>query len=305
MDGLSEQKRVERTAVVMLGLNGVLALMKALAGYFGASLALMAEAVHSSVDILASSGVLLGVKISNKPPDSSHPYGHGKIESVIACSISLMLAYAGASLLKESLLALNGLREPPATVSLTTAGVCLLIKEGMYRYTARVARSSGSMALNADAWHHRTDVYITAGVFASILGAHAGFALLDPAASMLVASLILVTAYRICRMALDQLLDASVDPKTLHAAKKAVLATDGVSRVDFVAARRYGQYLYFDIEISVDSNLSVEEGHNVATSVKRNLHCLIPHINGVLIHVNPSNGERVDVDEAECIQRCQ
>ncbi|MEW6243545.1 MAG: cation diffusion facilitator family transporter [Bacillota bacterium] len=288
---MSEQKRVERTAIAMLGLNGALALVKGLAGYFGASLALMAEAVHSSVDILTSSGVLFGVKISNKPPDTSHPYGHGKIESVIACGISLILAYAGVSFMKESLLALKGLREPPTVMPLITAGVCLLIKEGMFRYTSRVARSSRSMALNADAWHHRADVYITAGVFTGILGARAGFPLLDPAASMLVASLILLTAYRICRMALDQLLDASVDSDTLQIAEKAVLARDGVSRVDFVAARRYGQYLYFDIGISVDNDLSVEEGHNVATSAKRSLYSLIPRVSGVLIHVNPSRDQ--------------
>lgn len=280
-----------RVVLFTLAGNLVLTVVKALVGLLSGSMAMLAEAVHSAADVLASSGVLLGLTIAGRPPDANHPYGHGKVESLVGLAVAGVLVYIGASL-GISTLAL--LREPagvPGIVALWTAFLAIPAKEVMYRYTIRVARQSQSVALMADAWHHRADAIISLAVLAGIGGARLGLPLADPLVSLAICLLIGRIGGRIALKAFDQLTDACPGPERVKTYRRAVEEVTGVREVHGLRVRSYGSLRYLDVRIGVDQNLSVREGHSICGAVRECLQRHHPEVAEVLIHVTPWGGQ--------------
>ena len=280
------QRVVFRT---MLG-NVLLAVIKLIAGIMAGSASLVAEAIHSTGDILASLAVLISFRLSGKAPDEKHHFGHGKIESIGSCLVGLLLIYIGFELTVQALASLkSGNVEIPGVAALYVAAACIVFKEGMYRYTMRAACKVGSQLLFADAWHHRTDMMILSGVFLGIAGARLGFPILDGLVALAISVLIIRLGVGIIYKGLGDLVDTAPDEKKLADMRACINSLAGVADLHCIRARQHGSAIHLEIHIGVPKDMRVIEGHDVAKEVKATVMQSFPEVSHVMIHVNPVN----------------
>lgn len=275
--------------------NLFLSLLKGLAGFFGDSKALIADAFHSGSDSLATLVVYISLKISGKPADQDHPYGHGKVEPLAATFISATMIIAAVMIGREIMITiLNNNLTTPSIVALAAAAGSIAIKELMFKYTYRAGRSLNSEALIASALDHRSDVYSSASVFLGLAGSTVGalfgiswLKYLEPLAGILVAGLIIKIALVIMVNALHNLMDAA--PAKDIMTRIAFLAQEvpGVNGVSWIRGRVVGTKVHVDMAVLVSAQKSVQQGHDIARSVKHTLHANLAHIGEVLVHVNP------------------
>ena len=272
--------------------NVFLVLLKYFAGTFAGSTALVAEAIHSSGDILVSLAVLISIKAAGKPADGRHHYGHGKIEPLCSSVLGLLMIFIGFELTRDSLALLGaGVQAVPGLMALYVSAAGILIKELMYRYTASACRKTGNQLLLADAWHHRSDVLLSSAVFLSIAGARAGFPFLEAVVTLLVSVLIIRLGFTFCRRGLGELVDTAPEEALLEKIKAAATETPGVEGLHCLRARQFGSEVHVELHIGVDENLRVSQGHAVAREVKQSLLRTFPVIRHVLVHVNPLPGK--------------
>ncbi len=277
--------------------NLVLVTFKLLAGIAGHSAAMVADAAHSASDILATLGVILSFRISKRPADADHPYGHGKAEPVAAKLVGAVLILAGSGIAVEA--ARSIIRHDfarPGLIALAAAVASIVVKEIMYQSAAAMAKQIRSSALMAEAVHHRSDALSSVGTFAGILGGRLGLPVLDPIAGLIVALMIIWMGLGIIRQSSNELMDAQTDPDTILAVREAASAVDGVCDVHSVATRKYGGDSYVDLRIGVDPSISVVMGHEIAMQVESAIRAECPSVRGVLVHVDP---ESLHVEDPE------
>ncbi|MDR2726227.1 MAG: cation diffusion facilitator family transporter [Candidatus Adiutrix sp.] len=306
-------KSISQVTWVGLWVNLALIVAKGLGGWWAGSRTLLADAVHSLSDLITDGAVLVGVRYWAAPADADHPYGHGKIETLVTLVIALALALVGVSMAYGSLAALYRAAAAPATKSLaaTTAtwaalGVALVSiasKEFLYRWTAARGAALKSSALVANAWHHRSDALssippvITIGAGAA--GARQGHDLwfLDPVGTVVVAVMLIAVSFKMARPALSTLLDASAGRRLSAAIREAAAATPGVLSGHKLRTRFLGpDAAEVNLHILVDGGLTVADGHRIAADVKYRLLALtVPgletRIVDVLIHLEPGESE--------------
>ena len=274
--------------LVGLVTNVALAIFKLFAGIFGFSYAMIADAIHSMSDCLATGTVYVGLRIGEKPPDESHPYGHANAETIAAFLVALIIlatgVFVGVSAIH--LIAQRHL-ETPATIALAAAATSIVIKEGMFRYTLKVGKRNNSPAVITNAWDHRSDAYSSVAALAGILGARLAFQYLDPLAGLVVSAFIVKMSLPLLRSNVGILMDERPEPAVLDRIRATVLEVGGVKAIDSIKVHRRGSTFTIDIEVAVDSNLTVEQGHQVASKVKNNLQNKIEHVQDVMVHVNP------------------
>jgi cation diffusion facilitator family transporter len=269
--------------------NVLLALIKIVAGISADSAALVAEAVHSTGDIIVSLAVLLTFRLASKAADERHHFGHGKIESFCTCLMGLLLVYIGYELTISALASLkSGSPEMPGIVALYVTIACIFIKEGMYRYTISAACKTGSQLLYADAWHHRVDMLILAGVSVGVAGARLGYPALEGIVALAISVLIIRLGIGFCRHGLGDLIDTAPDEAEIDRMRTLIIAQEGVQSVDCIRARQAGSAILLEIHIGVHAELCVSEGHDLAKAVKRAVMTAFPEVGHVLIHVNPA-----------------
>jgi len=274
--------------LVGLVTNVALAIFKLLAGIFGFSYAMIADAIHSMSDCLATGTVYVGLRIGEKPPDESHPYGHGNAETIAAFLVALIILATGVFVGISAIhLIAHKQFETPATIALVAAATSIVTKEGMFRYTLKVGKRNNSPALIANAWDHRSDVYSSVAALAGILGARLAFQYLDPLAGLVVSAFIVKMSFTLLRSNVGILMDETPEPAVLARIRAAVLEVKGVKAIDNIKAHRRGSTFTIDIEVAVDSSLTVEQGHQVAFKVKNKLLHKIEHVQEVMVHVNP------------------
>ena len=278
------QRVVFRT---MLG-NVFLAVLKLFIGIISGSAALVAEAVHSTGDIIASLAVLISFRLSGRAADDRHHYGHGKIESICSCLVGLLLVYIGFELTVE---AIAGLRaqtvEIPGVAALYITAICIVIKEAMYRYTIDAACKNGSQLLYADAWHHRIDMFILSGVMVGVAAARYGYPAVDGLVALAISVLIIRLGIGICRKGLGDLIDTAPDDEILTSIRELIHAHPGVNSLHCIRARQHGSEIQLEIHIGVEANMRVLEGHSVAKDVKTLIMRKFPEVSHILVHVNP------------------
>ncbi len=282
--------------------NIILSALKLLAGIFGKSQAMISDALHSASDIVATSVVLVSIRIAGKPVDKEHPYGHGKAESIAAAFVGITLVFAAGLILK-------GIIESIATHSFTApnylalaaAVLSIVVKEAMYRVTIAAGRRIGSESIMADAWHHRSDAFSSIGTFIGILGSmigqwlHIGFLqYLDPIAGAAVACLIFKVAYDIIKPAVKRLMDTSPEDEKITDICNVAAGTEGVIAVPRIKGRYVGQRLLIDMEIEVGAALTVEAGHAIAEQVRCSVMGACAEVGEVFIHVEPAAAELDD-----------
>ncbi len=268
--------------------NVILSVIKIIAGFVAQSSAMIADGVHTVSDVISTVAVMIGVKFSEKEADEGHPYGHERIESVVTVLLSLMLSVTGFGI------AFSGIKTivyreftTPGALALAAAFASIVVKELMYRYTLKAAEKINSTALKADAWHHRSDAFSSIGTLVGIGGAILGLQILDPIAGIIVSVLIIRVGFEILMQGLNQLVDRAADDDTIKNIEKNIENVKGVLRVDDVKTRLHGSRLYVDVEISVDSNITVGEGHSIAETVHKNIEKTIPDVKHCMVHVNP------------------
>lgn len=284
-----KEARGERVCLHVLLINGFLTLIKFIAGIIGNSSVLVADAIHSLSDVLTTGGVLVALKLSKKPADWNHPYGHGKIESVAAKIVSIVLIGAGVGMLVSAYNQISkGVIVIPHEIALWAALVSVIIKELSYHYVMFTAKRIKSTVLSADAWHHRLDALSSVVALAGILGARAGYPILDPLLAALVSLCVIGMGFKLFRGAVDELIDALPDQELCDEICACGESVPGVEQVRDVKLRKYGSSIVIDLIIVVDGRITVEEGHGLAVSAKEAIMEKIEQADEVFIHVSPN-----------------
>ena len=294
IEKLSAQAR--RSTLVGLWLNALLAASKITGGILGHSFALVTDGIESLADIFTSLIVYFGLQYAVKPRDEDHPYGHGKAEPLAALAVGLALGGAGIAIAVQSVRGMLSAPVRPEPFTLIVLGVVLVIKEALFQFVLRVGRGTGSSAVQADAWHHRSDAIVSGMAFAGISVAQmggAGWEKADSWAALLASAVILVNAYRQIRPALAELSDIA-PPKEMQDQVKAVARrVPGVDDLEKCLVRKMGLEYFVDLHVVVNGNLSVREGHRIAHQVKDAVLQAYPRITEVLVHIEPTGGHSV------------
>lgn len=268
----------------------VLTIFKGLAGVLGRSQAMVADALESAGDTLASVIVLVSLRISRKPVDAEHPYGHGKAETIGAGIIGFVVTGAGIVIIAAALRSIftPGIVLPiPGLIALIAAIATIVIKEGLFQYVYRVGKRLNSPALIASAWDHRKDAITSIATLVGIAGARLGYRILDPVAALVVSVFILRVGFRIVRSSFTGLMDTIPSAETIREMAQLVAETEGVEHVDQVKARSMGQYILADVDVQIDAEATVAQGHSIANEVKRKIMRKIKNVADVTVHVNP------------------
>jgi len=276
-------------------INVLLTILKGIGGFISGSRALLADALHSASDIVSSVVILFAVKIANKPPDEEHPYGHGKAENVAAIIVALLLIVVGIEISISSIKIFFGERpSAPGSIALVIIIISIILKEGLFHYKYYVGKKYRSSALISDAWHHRSDslssIAALIGVGGAILGEKFNVPLLvygDAAAGVIVSIIVIKIGYDLAKESSLIMMEKVLAKEDIQEFKKTVRSVEGVLRIDQMLARTHGSYVIIDIKISVDPNITVKEGHDIARNVKQILLKEHDDIEDVLVHVNP------------------
>jgi cation diffusion facilitator family transporter len=285
-------KTAEKWAVIGIGGNIILTLFKAFAGIVGGSSAMVADAMHSASDIVASGVVYFSLKVAKKPADSEHPFGHGKAESIASAIVGGMLLVAGFGIIKNAYDTItSGSLETPGMIALYAAVVSIVIKESMYRATYKVGKRINSPSTIANAMDHRSDAFSSIATFIGIGGAIIGFPIMDPIAGGLVALFIIKMGYDIISDSAGQIMDRSADTEKVEAILQAVLNTPGVESAHGVRVRQSGPFYMVDLDICVDKDKSLGLAHEICDNARINVFNSIDKVNEVRIHVDPYGQE--------------
>ena len=287
-----ESRIIRRLSWVSILGNAVLSAFKFIAGFAGHSGAMVSDAIHSFSDVLTTIIAYLGVRISKKAADQSHPYGHDRLECVASLLLGSILLITGLGVgfsgVKTILAGHYETLAIPGAVALVAAVVSILGKEAMYWYTRHYAKIIRSTAFMADAWHHRSDALSSVGSLIGIGGAMLGFPVADSVASVVICLFILKVSYDILKDAVSKMLDTACDEAYETELRKFIENQPDVERVDVLHTRMFGNKVYIDLEIAVDGEKTLRESHAVAERVHDSVEAAFPNTKHIMIHVNPA-----------------
>lgn len=286
------QAAAMKVSAVSIAVNIALSLLKLLAGIIAGSAAMISDAVHSASDVFSTFVVMIGVFLAGRKPDKEHPYGHERIECVASVILAVVLAATGLGIgysgVQNIISSGNGEElHIPGTLALAAAVLSIIVKELMFHYTARTAKRINSGALMADAWHHRSDALSSVGAFIGILGARLGAPILDPIASLVICIFIEKAAVDIFKDAMDKMVDRSCPDEIVEKMKETILSTEGVIGIDEFRSRLFGSKIYVEVDISMDSSISLVEAHDTAENVHKTIEKNFPAVKHCMVHVNP------------------
>ena len=284
-----DKKLANKVSIITIILNLALSLFKFIIGFVGHSQALVSDAVHSASDVVSTIAVMFGVNMSAKKSDSSHPYGHERIESIFSIILAMMLFITGLGIGITAIKTIISGAEIaiPEKITLVAAIVSIGVKEWMYHFTKRTAIKIDSSSLLADAWHHRSDALSSIGSLIGIGGALLGFKICEPIASIVICIFIAKASIEIFMDAVNRLIDHACSDEEIEEIRKYIMEIDGVKRIDSLMTRRFGSKIYVDLEIAEDPDITLREAHDIAERVHDNIENKIENIKHCMIHVNP------------------
>lgn len=288
---MNNEKTAIRTAYFSIVANTGLAIIKGLAGFFGNSYALIADAIESTTDIFSSLLVLLGLKYAKRPADKNHPYGHGKIEPLITFVVVAFLVTSATIIAYESIQHIRTPHKIPKPWTLFILGGIILWKEVSYRIVIKKSVETNSTSLRADAWHHRSDAITSVMAFIGISIAiifGEGYETADDWAALLASGFILYNSYLIFRPALGEIMDENLYDDLIQEIRNESLKVDGILGTEKCFIRKTGTMYHIDLHAIVDADISVKEGHDLAHKLKDSLRNGIENLGHVLIHIEPS-----------------
>jgi cation diffusion facilitator family transporter len=283
-------QRSLRATFLGLAANVALTIAKFLAGIFGHSQALIADAVESLADIFSSIIVWRGLVVAETPPDEDHPYGHGKAEPLAAASVSAMLLLAAGLIAYHSLHGILAPRVAPSPWTLIILIVVIAVKETLFRFVLRESETVASSAVETDAWHHRSDAITSAAAFIGIsisLVGGKGYEAADNWAALAAACVIAFNGWRLLRPAFNELMDRSPDRELIEQIRTVAETIPGVGGVEKCFVRKMGYQFFVDMHVEVDPQMTVERSHRIGHEVKNKVRTEIPSVRDVLIHIEP------------------
>ena len=276
--------------------NVVLLTFKFIAGTLGHSSAMIADAVHSLSDFITDLIVLVFVKISAKPQDESHDYGHGKFETFASFFVGLALLAAASGIIISGVLKfvdwLGGAQlESPGKLALWAALLSILVKEGLFRYTIHYGKSLDSQAVIANAWHHRSDALSSIGAAIGIGGAILlgdRWTVLDPLASIVVGLMLVKVAIDLLKSSIGELTEGSLPAETEHEIEDIIKSFPGVYEPHNLRTRRIGNLIAIESHVRMNGSLSLDEAHERASAIERELKQRFGSATHVTIHMEPT-----------------
>ena len=286
----NEETAIKATYFSIVG-NICLAIIKVLAGIFGNSYALIADAIESTTDIFSSLLVLFGIKYSNKPADTNHPYGHGRAEPLITFLVVAFLITSAIIIAHESIINITTPHQLPALWTLFVLAPLIIWKEYSYRLVMKKAKEANSSSLKADAWHHRSDATTSVAAFIGIsiaLYMGKGYEAADDWAALFASGFILYNCYHIFRPALGEIMDEHLYDDLVADIRKVSLTVDGIVGTEKCFVRKSGMLYQVDLHATVLADITVKQGHDIAHDLKDTLRREIPQLGHVLIHIEPS-----------------
>jgi len=288
-DGAKQIRDVTYLGIVI---NIALAIVKIAVGLLAASLALVADGVHSLSDLATDAVLLLGVRLGAKGPDGSHQYGHGRAETFAGGLIALILIFVGGAMMYYATIAIAKDEVTPSNVGVLAAAiVSIAAKEWLYRATQKVAVKSHSPALYANAWHHRSDALSSVAVVVGHLSLKLGFSHGDQAAAIAVGTMVIWVGIKIISDCVRELAETSVDVDTIEHIKGIIDSDISVRNWHKLRTRTVGREVFLDLHILVDPDLNVTAAHEIAERLEKALDEQIMRPINITIHIEPDAPE--------------
>lgn len=281
-----------RSVLIGLVVNGGLALVKGTAGVLGGSQALIADAVESLSDMLGSVVVWTGLRVATSPATENHPYGKGKAEAIAAGLIATLLFVAALAIGINAVRGMASAHDPPAAYTLAVLVMVIVVKEALFRFSRRVGRQTNSLAVQADAWHHRSDALTSLAALAGIAIAVVGgpqWAVADNWAALIAAAVMCFNAYHLARPAVGELTDETPSAELVEEIRRVAFGIKGVKGTHRCWVRKVGFDYFVDLDILVDGSLSVRQGHDLAHQVNDEIVAALPFVRKVMVHVEPED----------------
>src|SRR5437660_1530484 len=289
--GSSMSRAGARVALLGLVINVVLASVKIVAGVVGHAYVLIADGMESALDVGGSIVIWGGLTVAARPPDRTHPYGHGKAEPLAALVVAICVLAAAIGLAIESVREILTPHHGPAPFTLAILVVVIVIKEFLFRYVNRIGQDLESTAVQTDAWHHRSDALTSAAAFIGISTALIGgerWQSADDWAALFACAVIGANGVRLLLPAFHEIMDTAPRARIVRAICGVAISVPGVVEVEKCRARKMGLDFYVDLHVGVDGNISVHEGHEIAHRVKAAIQQSDSRVADVLVHIEPA-----------------
>ncbi len=293
MAGPQRYQTARRVTIVNAATNTLLAFFKIIVGFFARSHALLADGIHSLSDLISDALILIAAKLGGKMPDKDHPYGHQRIETLAALIIAIFLLIVGGSIIYESYRHVQQGKVPRihGGIVIIAAIISMGIKEWLYRYTLKIGKKIHSNLLITNAYHNRSDVWVSALVVISAIGSLLGIPYADTISAGIIALIIIKTGIQLFSRGILELIDTGVDESTLTAIKKCIQSIPGVVSIHQLRTRSHGGNIFVDSHIIVNTFISVSEGHHIGEKIHEKLTQTFSQIADVIVHIDPENDE--------------
>lgn len=293
------EKEIYKVTAVGSIVNIALTVFKFIAGFLGRSSAMIADAVHSLSDLVTDAIIFIFVKAAAKPIDRDHEYGHGKFETVATLIVGCILILVGLGIMiagvKDCIAFFQGDKgEHPRLIALIAAILCIVLKEGVFRYTIHRGKKIDSPILIANAWHHRSDAFSSIATLIGVAGAMflgENGLILDPLASIVVSFYICKSGYDVFRPSIDELLEKALPIETEKEIRDLLKSVEGIEGVHMLKTRKIGTRLAIEAHTLMDGQISLNEAHHIATLAEKKLKKRFGSKTHIGIHMEPSKSK--------------
>lgn len=293
------EKRATRVTLYGAAINIILVIFKLIAGVVGQSAAMIADGIHSLSDLLTDAVVIIFMKLSSRPQDEDHDYGHGKYETLATAIIGMALFVVGLGICYGGVVKIwtalqGGQLGQPGWIALVAALLSIALKEWCFQFTMHTGRAIESETVMANAWHHRSDALSSVGTAIGIGGAIAlgpSWAVLDPIAAVIVSVLIVITAWKLMANALGELLERSLPEAMEKDIEHTVIEDPRLSDIHHLRTRRIGSHIAIDMHVRLPGSLTLAEAHNIVSSAEKRLRDRFGKGTFISIHMEPVKEE--------------
>jgi cation diffusion facilitator family transporter len=284
----AENRDIRSVTNLAIAMNIVLAVAQAIIGFLAGSVSLVADAMHTSSDMVTDFVVLLGVRLGARQPDPKHPYGHGWIETYAAVAVAVVLAIVGSGMIYYAALEIvNARHRTPHIAVLIAALITVASKEWLYQVTRKVAVRTHSSLLYANAWHHRSDALSSVVVVMGFISLRLGFRYADQVAAVIVGIMIVLAGWKVMGDCIGELTERAVDDLTIQHIQKVINSNSRIRQWHKLRSRTVGRQVFLDFHILVDPELNVVEAHNISEELEKAVNEEIPRPVNITVHIEP------------------
>ena len=301
----SDNKKLYRLFTWSLTINFILVILKLYAGYISNSKVILADGLHTSSDIITTVAVMFSLIISKKPRDNKHPYGHERIETIITFLLSLVLLYIGCKIGFDAIVNAITLKSKVniGVISFIAIGASIFLKELQYQLTIREGKRINSIALIADAWHHRSDALSSIAALVGIIGVYFGLNLLDSIMAIVVSLIVVKIALELFATSFNELMDVSLSNQHLDAIIKEIMDLHEIDYINDIRTRKHGSAYFIDLRACVDPNMMISRGHELTEEIEEIIRNNVIGVKDIIVHLDPCPQYYKD-NKPNCRMKC-